>query len=120
MPYHDPRRPYVNYWFASSDGHNLEAFNRCLAEENQDRLEAEGGACIMYTHFALGFQEGRQLNPRFKQLMTRLAKKNGWYVRVAKVLDHLLTVNGHRQLTARQRRQLEKRWLWEKIFTGTN
>jgi hypothetical protein len=52
MPYHDPKRPYVNYWFASSEGPNVEAFNRCIAERNQDRLEEEGGGCFMYTHFA--------------------------------------------------------------------
>ena len=26
MPYHDPRRPYVNYWFASSEGANVQLF----------------------------------------------------------------------------------------------
>ena len=55
MPYHDPDRPYVNAWFAASEGADVTAFNRCLSEEHQDRLEAEGGACIMYTHFASGF-----------------------------------------------------------------
>ena len=49
MPYFDPKRPYVNYWFASSEGASLKSFNQCLSEKNQDRLEEEGGACIMYT-----------------------------------------------------------------------
>jgi len=55
MPYHDPERPYVNYWFASSEGEDVEAFNKCIAEQAQDRLEQEGGACIMYTLFAKDF-----------------------------------------------------------------
>jgi hypothetical protein len=36
-------------------GHNAGTFVRALSEQNQDRLEAEGGACIMYTHFAYQF-----------------------------------------------------------------
>lgn len=120
MPYHDPTKPYVNNWFASSDGHDLATFNTCLSEENQDRLEAEGGACIMYTHFGLGFQDGKELNPRFKELMLRMSKKNGWFVRVAKVLDRIMDVRGPHELTARERRHLEAKWLWEKIFIGSN
>ena len=52
--------------------------------------------------------------------MTRLAKKNGWFVPVATLLDHLLAVNGHREITALQRRRLERKWLWEKLFVGPN
>ena len=65
MPYHDPQRPYVNYWFASSNGCDLKDFNKCISEGNQDRLEEEGGVCIMYTHFAKGFQQGNKINPAF-------------------------------------------------------
>jgi hypothetical protein len=118
MPYHDPTKPYVNYWFASSDGHDVSAFNRCLSERNLDRLEAEGGACIMYTHFAKSFQEGNDLNPRFKQLMLRLSKMNGWFARVARVLDRLIEVRGHHDLTPSERRRLEIRWLVEKAVVG--
>jgi hypothetical protein len=118
MPYRDPARPYVNYWFASSNGNTVESFNRCLAEENQDRLEAEGGACIMYTHFAINFLERRGLNARFEHLMRRLAKKNGWFVPVSTLLDRIQAVNGDNQITDSQRRWLERKWLWEKIFVG--
>jgi len=120
MPYHDPLRPYVNYWFASSNGADVRAFNKCISERNQERLEAEGGACIMYTHFARGFCENRKINPRFQSLMERLSKKNGWFVPVGTLLDYLQEVNGHHQITDRQRRQLERKWLWQKIFVGTN
>jgi hypothetical protein len=119
MPYHDPQKPYVNYWFASSDGANVKRFNACLSEENQDRLEAEGGACIMYTHFANGFDDGNQLNRRFEQIMKRLAKKNGWFVPCRCLLDHLLATKGHCVISDAQRRQLERKWLFEKIFIGT-
>ena len=118
MPYHDPLKPYVNRWFASSDGHDLAAFNRCLAEENQDRLEAEGGMCIMYTHFAKGFCSNGEVNSRFRELMLRLSKKNGWFVPVATLLDRLLQVNGSHSITDVERRRIEQKWLLEKIFAG--
>lgn len=120
MPYHDPLRPYVNLWFASSNGNHVAAFNRCLSEQNQDRIEEEGGACIMYTHFASGFLENGRPQPEFARLMKRLSQKDVWLVPVTTLLDHLLTVQGRRELTAAQRRRLERKWLWEKVFVGTN
>ena len=49
MPYHDEDRPFVRAWFASTDGHDAPYFVQAIREEHQDRLEEEGGACIMYT-----------------------------------------------------------------------
>ena len=119
MPYHDPKRPYVNYWFASSEGANVDSFNKCISEKNQDRLEAEAGACIMYTHFAYGFYESGSLNTRFKFLMKRLSNKNGWFVPVSDLLDYLLQVNGGHILTDKERNRLGRKWLWHKIRVGT-
>ena len=120
MPYYDASRPYVNAWFASSDGHDADTFVRCLDEAGQDRLEAEGGACIMYTHFAAGFVNGHRLEPRFETLMRRLAAKRGWFVPVAELLDHLQGAAGPREITAAERAKLQRRWLREKILVGTN
>jgi hypothetical protein len=120
MPYHDPKRPYVNYWFASSDGANCEKFSDCVSESAQDRLEEEGGACIMYTHLARGFLDGKRLKPRFQSLVERLAKKNGWFVPVGTLLDYLLQVNGPHEISDLQRRRLETKWLWEKLAIGTD
>ena len=119
MPYHDPLKPYVNFWFTSSDGSNVDRFNKCIQEKNQDRLEAEGGACIMYTHFAFGFIKNGTLDYRYKELMTRLSKKKGWFVPVGTMLDYLLEKNNHHIISNRERNQLERRWLFEKIFKGT-
>ncbi len=120
MPYSNPARPYVNFMFASSDGHDVGAFNRCVCERNQDRLEAEGGACIMYAHFAKGFRPEGKFDARFQEIMTRLSRKNGWFVPVATLLDYLLAQRGSHTQTNSQRRRLEQRWLGEKLFTGTN
>lgn len=118
MPYHDPERPYVRVWFASSEGADVEAFTRCISEAAQDRLEEAGGACIMYTHFASGFWRGGALDPRFRSLMERLAARNGWFVPVSTLLDYLVEQRGITVLAARQRRALERRWLRSKIRVG--
>ena len=115
MPYHDPERKYVNRWFASSDGAHLEEFNLLLKEENQDRLEAEGGCCIVYTHLSCGFYENRKLDSEFVRLMERLSKKNGWYVPVNRLLDYLMEKNGTHKLAKSQRLKLERSWLADKI-----
>jgi hypothetical protein len=120
MPYFDPLRPYVHHWYAGSDGGTARAFLRTLQDKEQDRLEAEGGACIMYTHFGHGFVEKGRLSPDFQQIMRRLAAKNGWFVPVSTLLDFLLKTNGPEVLEDKIRRRFETRWLKEKMFSGTS
>ncbi len=43
FPYHDNKRPYVNHWFHSSDGGNVNSFLELLSTKNLDRLEKEEG-----------------------------------------------------------------------------
>lgn len=118
MPYHDPLKPYVNDWFAASDGHDVETFNRCISEENQDRLESQGGACIMYSHFGKDCVADGKVNHRFQELMRRLSKKNGWFAPVATLLDYLRQKNGPHDITDAERRRLEWKWFCEKLFMG--
>ena len=89
MPYYDPARPYVRSWFASSEGPNVETFNRTVSESSQDRLAQEGGACIMYTHFARQFVIDGKINPRFQALMKRFSGLNGWFVPTHTLLTFL-------------------------------
>lgn len=119
MPYHDPERPYVNYWFASAEGANAQAYVDRISDAHLDRLEADGGACIMYTHFGLGFWDGQHLHRRFVERMTSLARRNGWFVPVSQLLDFLLAQRGgHSILQPAQRRELERRWLLHKVRFG--
>lgn len=120
MPYHDPERSYVKYWYASSEGANVESFVRTIAEENQDRLEAERGACIMYAHFGHGFVRNGELDPRFRSLVTRLSKKNGWFVPVTTLLGYLKSRPQAGSITRRQRASMEWRWLGRKLIKGTS
>jgi len=118
MPYHDPARPYVNYWFASSEGDSMESFNARISELNQDRLASESGACIMYTHLAKGFLENGRINKRFRVLINRMSRLNGWFVPVRTLLDFILQVRGDHVITQAERNDLERRWLWHKIVNA--
>lgn len=91
MPYiHPKREKYSNYWFSSSDGHTVEEFNELIRPENIDRLEREGGVCIVYTHFASGFVNQGTLNERFSAQMRSLASRDGgWFVPVGELLDYI-------------------------------
>lgn len=120
MPYHDPNRPWVNRWFASSEGAQGAAFFRVTSDAYQDRLEAEGGAAIVYTHFGHGFVENGKLRPEFQRLMKRLREKNGWFVPASVMLDHIAAQRGVFTLDDSTRRTLEWRWLGEKVFRGTS
>lgn len=120
MPYHDPLRPFVRNWYSATDGANIKTYLGMLSESNQDRLEEQGGACIMYTHFGHGFVENETLDSRFSDLMTRLSKKNGWFVPVNMLLDYVSDKRGRVEIGASERNRLQSRWLWQKIFRGTS
>jgi hypothetical protein len=112
MPYHDPRRPDVKFWFSSSNGATGDAFCATVHEANQDRLVAEGGACIMYAHLAVGFNTGHGLLPRFVELMRRLSKLPGWFVPASTLLDFLRThPDWEPEATAHQLQRLQWSWL---------
>ena len=118
MPYQDPAKPFVNYWFASSDGNSAKKFNKCISNKNQDRLEREGGACIMYTHFSDGFCKNGKLSEKFKTQMKRLSEKEGWFVPVNTLLDFLRKKNKIQIINDKQRENLEWKWLFDKITSS--
>jgi hypothetical protein len=120
MPYHDPKRPFVQAWFASSDGNRASRFIDLLSERNQDALFESGGCCVVYTHFGHGFVENGKLLPRFVRLMERLAGMGGWYAPVSAVLDHLREQNGLAVLSDTSRAHLERRWLLGKVLHGAS
>jgi len=90
-PYREKKKEkYSNYWFSSSDGANVEMFNRLLSPENLNRLEAQGGCCILYTHFTNGFiLEDGSLHPGFVQCVQDLSRRSGWFVPASHLLDYL-------------------------------
>lgn len=94
MPYHDPNKPYVRFWYACSDGANREMFNRLISRENVDRLIREKGTSIIYTHFASGFvDKNGTLNEETAELLRYLAShNNGWFVPVNVILDRFIAI----------------------------
>jgi hypothetical protein len=116
MPWHDPRKPYVRYWFSSSDGADGDKLCKLLDEPSQDRLLAEGGACIVYTHFAYKFLDGTQLRPDFVRLMTRLASLDGWFVPASQILDHLRS-QPRTEVTPLYLERLQLGWLADNLRT---
>jgi hypothetical protein len=120
MPYFDPDRPWVKAWFAGSEGADCRSYVRTLDERAQERLEAAGGACIMYTHFGKGFCEHGALDRRFVELMERLARRPGWFVPVSQMLDHIAQARGGIHILRHaERTRLERRWLRHKIVAGS-
>ena len=119
MPYKDITKPFVNYWFASSEGNNVETFNKCISDKNQDKLENEGGACIMYTHFADGFSKNGKISEKFREQMTKLSKRDGWFVPVSTLLEFLKKENKNFEINPKQRRNLEWKWIFDKLILGS-
>jgi hypothetical protein len=115
MPYHDPARPFVNYWFSSCRGGNANSFCKTLCEANQDRLEAEGGVCIMYVHFACGFVKRGVVDSRTEQLLRRLAGRDGWFVSVSTLLDFLRDERRATIIPATELTSMEQRWAFDKV-----
>lgn len=117
LPYHDPDRPLVKWWFASTSAPTLEPFLAVLEPANLDRLEDEAGVCIIYTHFGVDFATDGKLDPRFAPAVAALAARNGWFAPTSAVLDRLRARRGDRVINASERRQLENRWMADQVRT---
>jgi hypothetical protein len=120
QPYYNPVRPYVREWFSASEGADCGTFVKTVSEANQDRLEEEGGMCIMYTHFGKGFAGDGKLDPEFSRLMKRLAAKPGWFAPTSTVLDHLRAQKGVHVISSGELAGMEWKWLAAKAFHGTS
>jgi hypothetical protein len=114
MPYHDSACPYVNFWFAASEGANIASFNH--VKRKQPRKITERGRRLYHLHsFGEGVSGERRINNHFKGLMERMASMNGWFVPVRTLLDFILKVSGSHVITSAERNDLERKWLWHKI-----
>jgi hypothetical protein len=121
MPYHDPAKPYVNFWFAATEGPTLRSFLHRFTVRHIDRLVAEGGLCIAYVHLAKGFAPLGRVDPEFRQRLEYLAAHGGWFAPVSAVLDYLRQNAGRaeRRIAPARLRQLELHWLGSKLTKGT-
>ena len=110
MPYRDPIRPCVRWWFSAADAEGVDEFNALLRPENQGRLEAEGGVCIVATHFGKGFARHGKPHPETQRLLESLAGRNGWFPPVVELLDWLRARRDTDTLPAREWRRMQWRW----------
>ena len=63
MPYRDPARPLIPWWFSASDAEGVEEFNELIHPRQQERLHRDGGFCIVATHFGKDFVRDGVVNP---------------------------------------------------------
>lgn len=118
-PYFDPQKSYVKRWFSTSDGGDRARFNSLLSRKNLDQLEEEGGACIVYTHFAKDFVVNGDLNSDTKERLRDLASRDGWFVPASELLDYLRDQqSGDGTLSWRGKLYLEFKWFREKLTYG--
>jgi hypothetical protein len=80
---------YSNFWFGSTFAPNQWMFNYIVTNENIDKLEKEGGICILYTHLGYYMQRGIIDNGFIRMIEYIGNKKNGWFVPVSNILDFL-------------------------------
>jgi hypothetical protein len=116
MPYHDPARPFVNFWFSATVGSSPNYFQQNFTLPKVQRFIGEGGLCIAYVHFGKFYRDGA-INEHFRRVMEYVASENGWFAPVSEILDYLRRGEDQttRSITASERRKLELRWLVNKI-----
>lgn len=110
MPYRDPRRPLAPWWFSASDAEGVSEFNDLLSTANQQRLEEEGGVCIVATHLGKGFVRNGVLNEQTRQRIAQLSQRPGWFPTVGQLLDWLRLQRQSDLLPPAEWRRMQWRW----------
>jgi hypothetical protein len=110
MPYRDPSRPLVAWWFSASDAEDAEAFCRLISPARQDRLEREGGVCLVATHFGKGFAKDGRVVDEVRERLEMLAGRPGWFPTVGELLDWMRARRAHDALPRREWRRMQ--WIW--------
>ena len=116
MPYRLSDTTFVNYWFSTSDAPDVHAFNQILDPARIDKLERDGGICIVSTHLGKGFVKHNKLNEETAAILRYIGAKSGWFAPVSEILDYLLKQRGSDVvLSGRQRVVLESRFLLDQL-----
>lgn len=118
MPYKVKHKPFVNYFFSSSDGDTVEEFTNLISKRNVDKLVKQGGLCVIYTHFSQGFvDEDGLVNEDFKQKLKYLASKNGWFAPASEIFDYMIKnrQTNNEYISKWQHFKLNIKWLRDRI-----
>ena len=115
MPYRDPRRPDVQWWFSSSHADNARTFVRSLKRARLDRLESEGGVCILTTHLGKGYSTAGKVDRAVEERLRDIADRKGWFCTVSECLDWLRNRNERETLPATQWRRMQWQYAWDTL-----
>ena len=123
MPYRDPRRPLVPWWFSASDAESVDEFNDLIHPANVARLERDGGFCVVATHFGKRFVTDGAVNAVTRERLEAMARQPGWFPTVGELLDWLRARRGGSQprdgaLSKGEWRRMQWRWAWD-LFVRT-
>lgn len=110
-PYEAPSTPHVRSWFSTTDAPDGDAFLERITPSAIDRLEAEGGACIVSTHLGKRFVRDGMLRPEIDERLRYLSEKPGWFVPVSPLLDHLRARKASQPIGRLRLLRLELRYL---------
>lgn len=89
MPYRDPARPLIPWWFSASDAEGVGEFNLLIHPRQQERLQRDGGFCIVATHFGKDFVRGGRVNPVTRARLEELSQRPGWFPTTGQLLEWL-------------------------------
>jgi hypothetical protein len=115
LPYHDPRRPYVRWWFSAADCEDAREFVGSVTPAALDRLEARGGVCIIATHFGKGFAPDGRVAAGVRRALEEVARRPGWFVPVGTLLDWLRARRPVATLPPAEWRRMQWRWAWDLV-----
>ncbi len=115
MPYRMRGTKYVNFWFSTSDAPDANAFNRLLTRERMDKLERDGGVCIISTHLGKGFATEGKIDQETGEILRYLSRKSGWFVPVSEILDYLRKRQTGKELSGFARLKLEYLYILDKL-----
>jgi len=82
MPYHDFRKPYVNFWFSASKGY----LPRLFDPASVGRLCAENGASIVYQYLHKYVDIEGRIDPAVRSCLERLASDSRILFRPVSIL----------------------------------
>jgi hypothetical protein len=89
MPYRDAARPLISWWFSSSDAEGVAEFNELIHPRRQERLQRDGGFCVVATHFGKDFVRHGVVNPVTRARLEELSRRPGWFTTTGQLLDWL-------------------------------
>jgi hypothetical protein len=111
MPYRDPSRPLVQWWFSAVDAEGADECAVLLRDSEQARLEEEGGVCIVATHLGKGYGSGGRVHSGVERALRSLARRSGWFPPVGELLDWLRRQRQDEILPTGEWRRMQWRWM---------